>query len=324
MPMEMTNPVSRGPQALILMLAWRCNASCVHCCWTALRDAGDHAEWKRDMTVGTVDAFLGLYGSSRPHVTLCGFGEPMTHPDYARIASAIASRTGVLSMTTNGSLLHEHPEILDVPGYLAVSLDSPDADIYEGIRRGLSFSRVIGNMRLAAGRRHPGRVLQVNMAVIRRNAHQIHATAALLRDVGFQRLQVLRGLSMDPSGNVINGDPLGQILSPSDPVVLEQMARVRADFPEIVVTDYFASRDGPYATPPGQHCGLPWTSMEVTTDGHAHPCCRSYETDLGPPAADPWRGGKMDRLRSQLESFAVDAAEFGPCSRCTMRGSRRA
>lgn len=315
-------PVPSGPQAMILMASWRCNASCVHCCWTALRNADVHGEWKRNMSASVVDDLLGLYGSVVPHVTLCGFGEPMLHPDFARIASAVSSRTGMLSMTTNGSLLHRHLEVLDVPGYLVVSLDSPDPVTYEGIRRGLDFAQVLRNMRLAAERRSSGRILQVNMAVIRRNAGQILAMAALLRNVGFQRLQVLRGLSMDPTGNVLGDDPIGELLCPADPLVLDQIARVRADFPDIVLTDYFSSRDGPYFTPPGRHCVLPWSSMEVTTDGHAHPCCRAYETDLGPPEADPWRGGKMTRLRGQLEDFDVDPAEFGPCARCTMRGSR--
>ena len=213
----------QGPRTLVLMLGWRCNASCVHCCWTVLRRgwSAQRTRWERELSASSVDGVLSAYGRGLDNVTLCGFGEPMLHSEFPRVASAVAARTGGLSMTTNGALLHKYPEIVAHPGVLVVSLDSPDAGTFEGIRRGLLFSTVLGNMRLVAARpRHPRRVLIVNMAVIpAQQPLQIYDMARLLsREEGFQQLSPLRGVALDALG----------VVQPSEPCALIAIAAVLA------------------------------------------------------------------------------------------------
>jgi len=318
--MTMHSPA--GPGSIDFMLGWQCNARCIQC-WEAVnrRNGWQPERWKRELDVAVLCGVLSRHAGTLAATTLISFGEPMLHSGFGAILRALlAHRTpdGVqlgISMVTNGSLLHEHPEIVDSPGCLTVSFDAPEAALYEGIRQGLRFDAVLSNMALVARRRCPGRLLYVNMTVFKRNASTVYAMAQLLSSIGFTGLAVIRGAALGLSGLQ------EEELDPLCPEVHAQIARARRDFPGLTLNDYFHTIDGPWATPVGEHCKLPWMKMDITPDGAAHPCCRSYRVDLGTWPEEQWAGPKMTRLRGQLASFRVDPVEFDQCATCPARGN---
>lgn len=314
--------VTAGPQALNLMLGWRCNARCVQCVPAAIGRAGLVLpdKWRCSLAPSVLSDLLCMHGDTVTNVTFCGFGEPLMHPEFPALIESIRRhpRPLLFSMTTNGSLLHEHPEVVDLPGWLVVSLDAAEKALYESIRRGLSFDRVLANMReFAALRQAPEQHTRANMVVLRRNASQVYALAVLLREVGFRGLAVIRGAYLDEAGIA------SEQMEATDALVLAQLARIRREFPSFVLTDYFQSLDGDWPTPQGACCDLPWSRLEFTPDGMAHPCCRAFDVDLGYWNESPWHGERITRLREQLANFAIDPQEFAACAACSKRGVRQ-
>ena len=61
------------------------------------------------------------------------------------------------------------------------------------------------------------------------------------------------------------------------------------------------------------------SQFDVGPDGHAHPCCRSYATDLGSPS-EAWLGEPMTELRRQILAGEVDAIRFADCAACPNLG----
>jgi hypothetical protein len=108
-----------------------------------------------------------------------------------------------------------------------------------------------------------------------------------------------------------------------DPRLIEQLARIRKSFPWLTLNDYATGRTLPALpaqTLPGRgFCPLLWRQFDVGQDGRAHPCCRSYTTDLGSPA-EAWLGEPLRELRRQILRGHVDAERFAACAACPNLG----
>lgn len=111
-------------------VTWRCNFRCTYCNlvrkgWTD----GSQGE------LPTEDALrlLALVRRETPNLYLTG-GEPLVRDDLPQILSE-ARRLGfrTISMVSNMSLLHRHPEVLDSLTHLVVSLDMLDEEAYGAV-----------------------------------------------------------------------------------------------------------------------------------------------------------------------------------------------
>jgi len=313
-----------GPDHLTFMLGWRCNAACVQCWQAAARRSGKLA--KNTAPVETVKALIEKYSRTLRSVELCSFGETMLHPHFGEIIAILQNwyaRSGSerqrVSLITNGSLLHKHMSIGDMPGQITVSFDAPTAEVYESIRVGLSFSTVWENIQAFAKREnHSHRQIGVNMTIFERNAEMVWPMAKLLSKAGVHYLSTIRGANMGMTA------ASAEELSADDLRVKQQMHRIRQELPNFTLHDNYSTGSAHQdTTAPAafRFCPTPWKSLDIGNDGVAHPCCRAYDTELGAPLvdSDPWMHPTLQRLREQLIADALDTKEFKDCAVCPMR-----
>lgn len=73
--------------------------------------------------------------------------------------------------------------------------------------------------------------------------------------------------------------------------------------------------------PEHHFCRVPWFSLDIGADGHAHPCCRSYDINLGKVTSEnnPWMHPTLMELRHQLATNTLDPDRFVDCQKCPMR-----
>ena len=305
-------------ETIHFMIAWRCNAACIMCPQHILRQKGTIAK----ATLSTEDfrSILRLYRDTLRNVTLSGPGEPMMHPEYTGMINVLLTEPpvrgwGAINAITNGSLLHKHPEILELPGMLTVSFDAADAAMFESIRQ-LDYKLVVRNLATAIARRRPWRQVGINMVVLKRNAGMVFDTIKFAHSLGASYVMLSRGQLLHTT------EADGEELSPDDLGVNEQIARARQAFPGYQLLSYFRPEDVTAARA-APHCMVPWGEIVVTHEGRFVPCCRVYDMkpiDLGSwRDGDPWHGAKLSRLRQQIVAHAIDPVEFSVCAECPTR-----
>ena len=322
---------SRGPRTLNFQIGDRCNARCVMCWQSLRRDEAHRDAWWSEMKPEVVESILARHGGEVDSVELVSFGEPMLNPGFDRMLAAVVAASErhkkpiLLNAITNGSLLHRHPLLVTLPGYLTVSIDAADPALYERIRVGLDWATVHGNLAAAASdpRRHKDRKIGVNLTLFEDNADQVVPMARLCAELGLSYLSILYGDLLSATAAA------GRQIRQDDPRLVEGVAEARVRCPVLTINDYATGRSLPVievAAPvlPGRgFCPLPWRQFDVGPDGQAHPCCRSHGTDLGDAAsgADVWRSPAFERLRAQILGDDVDPMEFGECARCPNLGA---
>lgn len=93
-------------------------------------------------------------------------GEPLVRKDAAKIISSLATLPVQLTLTTNGTRLHEFVDVLEAAGVrsLNISLDTLQKEKFEKITRRDQFTRVMDNIELTMQR---GFHVKVNVVVMK-------------------------------------------------------------------------------------------------------------------------------------------------------------
>jgi MoaA/NifB/PqqE/SkfB family radical SAM enzyme len=168
----------------------RCNFRCTMCV------VSDWPKGQRGPDMGfddfkkLIDEQYGLV-----EVKIQGIGEPSMQGDifFNMVAYARARNIWVRS-STNGSLLHlndNYKKYVDCGiNELQISLDGATPEVFESIRRGADFTRIIKNCELINrySREQNLRVTKVWTLVQNRNAHQLVDLIDLAANLGFQDL----------------------------------------------------------------------------------------------------------------------------------------
>jgi hypothetical protein len=283
--------------------------------------------WYPETTDAALRAVLDRHLPDIDNVELVSFGETMLNPHFDEMVRAIielGARRGRplgLNLITNGSLLHlrRHMDLVSQPGYMTFSIDGADKQLYESIREGGDWDDVVRNLSTAVRHpdRHPDRRIGINMTVFGPNVEAVFDMGAFAARLGLDYLCVLHGAALDLTR------ARGQGIDPEDPRLIAQLDRIRRTFPQLQLNDYTRARNLPalpaVALTGRDFCPLPWRQLDVGPDGRAHPCCRSYSTDLG-PSTDAWSGEPLRELRRQILAGYVDADRFAACAACPNLG----
>lgn len=318
---------TRGPRAINFQIGDVCNMHCVMCWQDRRRATQPRGQWHPEMRATLIQQVLERHLSEIDTVELVSFGETMANPEFdemVHVVEALGERRGRpfrLHLITNGSLLHvrRHMDILRLPGELTFSIDAADQQVYEAIREGGSWHDVVENLRVAVShaQRHPARRIGVNMTVFQQNVEGIFEMGAFAAGLGLDYLSILRGAGLQTTRAA------GQEVGADDPRLVAQLDRIRRTFPWLRLNDYATGRTLPAlptaAQPHRVFCPLPWRQFDVGPDGRAHPCCRSYATDLGEPST-AWTGPALTALRRQILAGAVDGQQFPDCAACPNLG----
>lgn len=318
---------SSGPRAINFQIGDVCNMHCTMCWQDRRRATQPRAQWHPEMRATLIQHVLEQHLADIDTVEFVSFGETMANPEFdemVHLVEALGERRGRpfrLHLITNGSLLHlrRHMDILRLPGELTFSIDAADQQVYESIREGGSWHDVVGNLRAALSHphRHTARRIGVNMTVFEPNVDGIVEMGAFAAGLGLDYLSILRGAGLQTTRAA------GQEIDPQDPRLAAQLDRIRRTFPWLRLNDYATGRTLPAlptaAQPHRMFCPLPWRQFDVGPDGRAHPCCRSYATDLGDPST-AWTGAPLTALRRQILAGDVDGQQFPDCAACPNLG----
>jgi len=253
-------------------------------------------------------------------LTLQGLGEPLLSPHLSEMIAAAVGRDVRVGFNSNGTLLtRRRARELVQSGldWLHVSLDGATPAVYESIREGASFDRVVGNLAgLARAKRELASAtpwIRVVFVAMRDNVAELPELARLLARIGVDELRV-QNLShdfadTDPAGayREIREFTAGQALWTD-----EDSAQARSTFTEtarIAASTGLKLRVPALTDAGGGNCTWPWDAAYVTSAGLVQPCCmvmgddRVVLGDLNRSSfAEIWHGPAYQDFRRRLDS----------------------
>ncbi|RJF76866.1 radical SAM protein [Azospirillum cavernae] len=168
----------------------RCNFRCRMCQVSDWPKGRRAADMSLDDFKHLLDEQYGVV-----EIKLQGMGEPLLQGDavFDMIRHARSSHIWVRT-TTNASLLHlhdNHRKLIDAdPNEVQISIDGADRAVFEAIRRGSVFERVVANCRLINAYCDERGVSRTKMWVVvqRDNLHQLSDFVELAAAMGFHDL----------------------------------------------------------------------------------------------------------------------------------------
>lgn len=294
----------------------RCNLACRMC---TVNHRGDEvAELPLERYLAWLDELPQL-----EELHLQGLGEPMLHPRFFEMVEIAAARGIRVSANTNLTLLTpERARRCAESGLaqLSVSLDGASAAVYESVRRGASFAKVLRNLdRLVAARDAAGGRPEVRgvMVLMRSNLPELPALVRLLHEHGVHEL-LLQRLSSDlehpglparyvPIRDVVRAEELAPPeLHEAEAVFAEAQALAQA-LGLLLHLPRLAAPGEP--APGGRGCDWPSRQLYLTAAGQMLPCCMVATADrasfgrVGDGAqalGDVWRGAAAQDFRRAL------------------------
>ena len=248
---------------------------------------------------------------------------------------AWASARGIrVSTNSNLTLWSERRARLCVESGLAalhVSLDAATPELYEKIRRGARFAKVLRNLRRVMAARHAlASLLHVRIVTVlmRQNLHELAAIVRLASAEGIDDMFV-QYLCHDfeeqslpdayrPMREFIRDETLAGVPRETLARAFDDARAVAADCGVRLRLPPLERRGRPVAIP---RCDWPWRGAYVSYRGDAMPCCMvgtpdrvSFGNMLDDGVADVWNGAAYERFREQLASDRPSAV----CRSCAL------
>ncbi len=174
-----------------------CNLSCIMCPWISYRAKVTHGGIMKHEIWDAIRPYLQYVQS----VDFTGGGEPLLQPhlsEWLAEAKAFGCTVGLL---TNGLLLNAemtHKLLNAGIDWICFSIDSPEKEEYEKIRRGSDFSRVMQNIKYFSQKRPVGIKVMLNYVMMKSNFDQLTEMVRLAVELGvdqinFKQCEVIRG-----------------------------------------------------------------------------------------------------------------------------------
>ena len=297
----------------------QCNLKC-RMCPVVYRDEKPPAFMSYEAFCRLVEEFEGM-----KELHLQGLGEPLLHPRFFDMVRYAAARGIVVSTNTNLTALSERRAEECVKSGLArmfVSLDAADAEVYEYIRVGARFDKVLRNLgwinaakaRLAAAAPE----LRIVAVAMRRNLAELPGLVRLAHALGVRWVSVQQlahdfgeaslPLKYRPMREFVEA----QTLLNEDPALVERwFGEARALAGALGVELRLPNREPKTREAPrgGRRCDWPWRGAYVAYSGEAMPCCMVATPDRAKfgsmrrdGVAPVWNGRAATDFRARLES----------------------
>lgn len=319
---------SLGPQRktnlrqVVIETTRRCNLRCIHCKVSPENNEGSYDAI--EMPIEVFEKLLPMLRTYRPRVQLSGHGETLLHRKFMYMLEQAVSAGCEVTFQTNGTLLT--PRIIEEIVLLGVSsitfsLDGASAGVFEQIRRGASFERVVGSIAAVAEARERLKrkvTLGVEFVAMRMNIHELPDLVRLAARLGVADVQVAHLIEYNLTrGQAVTGDPL--VL----PWIELAEKEAKAKGISLRLPSNLPQRDGMTAASPlsrlRKACTEPWDSLLVRANGEILPCCVIHEPygDLSTQSFEEiWSNSKYQELRSAL----LSDRPFDQCMSCTFYG----
>ena len=242
----------------------------------------------RDMSLETFQHILSQF-PYMSRLDIQGLGEPLINPAFLSMLELSAQQKAQVQFYTNGTLMS--PEIsrklVDFQvAEISISLDGASARVYEFIRRGAQFDRVVANIqalvdaKCRAGSERP--CVRLSMVATSHNVAEMPDLVALGHRLGVDEVVATCFKDIAPvlSSWICDTEEMTGAIAESNRRARELGVRFLVEFS---LPDGSGSKNGGTSS---KCCVWPWLSVNVTFDGFLTPC--SYV-----PCHDGWGLGNL-------------------------------
>ncbi len=242
----------------------RCNFKCIMCVNPHFKDK------RKDMSIERfkkiVDEQTGLL-----EVKIVGVGEPLLNKDFFQMIEYSRKKHLWVRTTINGSLLQQndsYKKLIDLKVHdLNISIDGATKDVYESIRLGSDFDRLVENCKLLNeyNQKKGKTTIRAWVVIQKENEHQLYEFPKLFKDLGFEE--------MSYSFAMHNYGRDGKNSEYSDVGVTKEEFHKLSDICknlDIKLTFFYHPR---VRIKQNKFCKIPFNKIYVTTDGYMLPCC---------------------------------------------------
>ncbi len=139
------------PMMIVLSFSYVCNALCPNCPYTNSEIRSDYkdAKYMSEDTFKKIADEAGKYGA---WLRISGGGEPLMHPKFMELMEYAKEKGCKLGIINNGSLMSidKAKRLFEIGAdMLEFSVDASSKDDYDVVRTGLSFEKLVNNVRAA-------------------------------------------------------------------------------------------------------------------------------------------------------------------------------
>ena len=257
----------KQPTSATLYVTNKCNLKCGFC-WRQHKELEDFP----DMTVKTVSDFLFRFPSIQS-LCICGFGEPFLCDNLLSIMQFIKNSSSqqwplygrrlFVGLITNGTLLTKKLQELSgcLPDYISISLNAPNAGIYEKTTKSELFNEVVNGIRLSV---KMGIVTYLSYVCDKQSINNVPEFLQLAKNLGVRGVHLHNLLPhFDDSENAKFWD---LALTKDDLPLIEKIATL----PEASIVELY-----PVLIAKGEvrkNCQFPWETIGINGNGSITIC----------------------------------------------------
>lgn len=280
-----------------------CNFRCPHCQvthWTKPRVLLDMPNLMK-----VLDQFPNLI-----RVKLQGMGEPLLNKELLPMLSAIEAKGIETEIVTNGSVMTDVicDALLGLNTEIHFSIDGATEEVFQTIRVGSSFRKVVDNIRKISERRtNKKQVFAARAVVTKQNAHELADIVRLVADLKLDRLTLQLVLTSWGKASMEERNAPKRVEETLE--LTEELAKARAEAERFALPLEIKTEDK-YTR---EHkCRWPWKSAYIASNGDVIPCCILADADtvkmgnvFEEEFATIWNSEKYRTLRNNIRDHTL-------------------
>jgi len=171
-----------APEIVHVEVTKRCPLNCKHCY------SADRESCEEELTAKQMKELIDILAEMNVFQIAFGGGEPFSREDFLEIARYAYDCGIIPNVTTNGVLIENYMDKLDIFGQINVSLDGADEETYFRVRECKAFRQALKAVKTLAGSFDVG----INVVVTRHNFEKLQDIFELAEELGVREVMLIR------------------------------------------------------------------------------------------------------------------------------------
>jgi MoaA/NifB/PqqE/SkfB family radical SAM enzyme len=204
---------------------------------------------------------------------LSGQGEPFLNKEIFEMIKYANKKGIIVYFATNGTCLTK--EVIDKIcsveiGEIGISIDSPNKEVYERIRKGAKLERVLENIKNLVHelkKRKKKTIVSIATVILKDNLNETSEFVLLAKKLGVKKIGFQTIQKKDDYLDKYNSKAKSQALSNLNKKLKEKIDEAKKIAKKNEITLIFDEEKSP-------GCVWPWRSIYITWNGYVTPCCK--------------------------------------------------
>ena len=273
-----------------------CNLRCPHCQVT---------HWAKPKNTLSMESFRKyikhFLGASR--IKLQGMGEPFLSKEMPAIVKDLAGHDMYIEIVCNGTVMTDPiREVLTQVPQLDVhfSVDGPTKEIFEKIRVGSNFDKIMENIKSVVNTRPLKSSVGLSMVAFEESKEQIKPTLALAKKLGIKNF-FLQLVVINYGQDKLNAKTVEHRIA-QEKISKNEIRKTASDSNiDLTISDELYDEK--------HQCPWPWIGSYIDTEGNVIPCCRVANAEVcsfgnlnKEDFQTIWHNKGYQRLREQIRT----------------------